>query len=108
MSIAEAFERGQEALLYTKRRKLHKSFDIATFQQLFIRWIARCSLPLRMSERPEFRELLMFLNPEAENALPANHETVRNWTIEAFHMEKCRVQQAVYRAISKIHFTVDL
>ena len=37
MSIAEAFKRGQEALLYTKRRKLHKSFDIATFQQLFIR-----------------------------------------------------------------------
>lgn len=108
MSIAEAFERGQEAMLYTKRRKLHKSFDIATFQQLFIRWIARCSLPLRMSERPEFRELLMFLNPEAENALPANHETVRNWTMEAFHVEKRRVQQAVHGAISKVHFTVDL
>ena len=78
MLIAEAFKRGQEALPYTKRCKLHKSFDIATFQQLFIQWIARCSLPLRMLERPEFRELLMFLNLEAENALLANHETVRN------------------------------
>ena len=50
----------------------------------------------------------MFLNLEAKSALLANHETVRNWTIESFCVEKRRVQQAVHGAISKVHFTVDL
>ena len=106
MSIIKAFERGQEVA--SKRRKVHTSFDIATFQQLFIRWITRCSIPLQMSTKPEFRDLLAFLNLDVEAALPANHETVRNWTIEAFQVEKLRVQQAVQSSISKIHFTVDL
>jgi hypothetical protein len=105
-SIAKAFERGQEAT--NKRRKIHPSFDITTFQQLFVRWISRCSAPLLMTEKSEFRDLLIFLNPEVEDALPANHETVRNWIMEAFREEKLRVQQAVQSSISKIHFTVDL
>jgi hypothetical protein len=105
-SIATAFARGQEVI--TKRRKIYTAIDVATFQQLFVRWIACCSIPLRISERPEFRDLLAFLNPNIEAVLPANHETVRTWTIEAFQIEKLRAQQAVRSALSKIHFTVDL
>ena len=102
----KAFERGREAT--NKRRKIHESFDLATFQQLFIRWISRYSIPYRMSTIPEFRDLLAFLNEDVEAALPANGDTIRNWTMETFYNKQQQVKQAVQSAASKIHFTVDL
>ena len=105
-SIIKAFERGKEAT--NKRRKIHTSFDLATFKELFVRWISRCSIPYRMSTIPEFRDLLAFLNEDVEAALPANGDTIRNWTMETFRNEQQRVQQAVQSAVSKVHFTVDL
>jgi hypothetical protein len=105
-SIVKAFERGREAT--NKRRKFHNSFDLATFKELFVRWISRCSIPYRMSTIPEFRDLLAFLNEDVEAALPANGDTIRSWTMETFRNERQRVQQAVQSAASKVHFTVDL
>jgi hypothetical protein len=106
ISISKAFERGKEAT--NKRRKIHESFDLPTFKELFIRWISRCSIPYRMSTIPEFRDLLAFLNEDVEAALPANGDTIRNWTMETFRHERQRVQQGVQSAASKVHFTVDL
>ena len=79
----KAFERGREAI--NKRRKIHESFDLATFQQLFIRWISRYSIPYCMSIIPEFRDLLAFLNEDVEAALLANGDTIRNWIMETFY-----------------------
>jgi hypothetical protein len=61
-----------------------------------------------MSTIPEFRDLLAFLNEDVEAALPANGDTIRNWTMETFYNEQQQVKQAVQSAASKIHFTVDL
>ena len=61
-----------------------------------------------MSERPEFRDLLAFLNQDVETALPTSHETIRTWVFDVYYAEKARIQQAVQSALSKVHFTVDL
>jgi hypothetical protein len=61
-----------------------------------------------MAERPEFRDLLFFLNPRINTWLPTDHHTIQAWTIRAYETEKQHVQQALQSAQSKIHFTVDL
>jgi hypothetical protein len=109
LSIASAFERGEESEY--KRRRLDSTItDInpATLEQLLVRWISRCSIPFRMVECSEFRDLLFFLNSGINTWLPAEHHTIQGWTIRAFESEKQRIQQALQSAQSKIHFTVDL
>jgi len=61
-----------------------------------------------MAERPEFRDLLFFLNPGINTWLPTEHHTIQAWTMRAYEAEKQHVQQALQSAQSKIHFTVDL
>lgn len=109
LSIASAFERGEESQF--KRRRLNSNIsDInpATLEQLLVRWISCCSIPFRMIERLEFRDLLFFLNPGINTWLPTDHHTIRTWTVRAYELEKPQVQQALQSAQSKIHFTVDL
>lgn len=61
-----------------------------------------------MIESSQFRNLLYFLNPNINKALPMSHSTIKIWTVEAYTAEKTRVQQALQCAQSKVHFTVDL
>ena len=110
LSISAAMERGLET--QHKRRRLDtiqsNTIDPSTLEQLFIRWISRCSVSFRMTEIPEFRDLLLYLNPEVNNWLPTSHNTIHKWTIRSYNNERTRVIQAVQSALSKIHFTVDL
>ena len=64
LSIASAFQQGEESQ-YKRRRlnSLPSSLNPVTLEQLFVRWISSCSIGFRMAERPEFRDLLFFLNP---------------------------------------------
>jgi hypothetical protein len=63
-SHSRTFQQGEESQ-YKRRRlnSLPSSINPATLEQLFIRWISRCSIGFRMAERSEFRDLLFFLNP---------------------------------------------
>jgi hypothetical protein len=107
LNILTAFQHGEQS--QAKRRRIaDSSFDSATFRQVLIRWVTRCSVSFRMIERPEFRDLLYLLNPDINTWLPASHTTIQAWTTEAYQDEKLRVQQALQSAQSKIHFTVDL
>ena len=45
-----------------------------------------------MSTIPEFRDLLAFLNEDVEAALPANGDTIRNWTMETFYNKQWQVK----------------
>ena len=49
-----------------------------TFQQRFVRWISRCLILLYMTEKSEFRDLIL-LNLEVQDALPV-HFAVDHWT----------------------------
>ena len=59
-----------------------------------------------MSERPEFRDLLAFLNQDVETALPTSYEAIQTWVFDVYYAEKARIQQA--SALLKVHFTVNL
>jgi hypothetical protein len=61
-----------------------------------------------MAKRPEFRDLLFFLNPGINTWLPTEHYTIQTWTMRVYEAEKQHVQQALQLAQSKIHFTIDL
>ena len=76
LSITKAIGRGIRLSGSSNHRKVYTTFNVPTFQQLYVRWITCCSIPLRMSERPEFRDLLAFLNEDIESVLPKNHETI--------------------------------
>jgi hypothetical protein len=109
LSIATAFQQGEES--QCKRRRLNSlpsSLNPATLEQLFVRWISSCSVGFRMAERPEFRDLLFFLNPGINTWLPTEHHTIQAWTMRTYEAEKQHVQLALQSARSKIHFTVDL
>ena len=43
------------------------------------RFISRCSQPLRLIERPEFRELIEYCNPDTMAWLLKAHSTVGGW-----------------------------
>jgi hypothetical protein len=109
LSIASAFQQGEDSQ-YKRRRlnSLPSSINPATLEQLFVRWISSCSIPFRMVERSEFRDLLFFLNSGINTWLPTEHHTIQIWTMRAYEAEKQHVQQALQSAQSKIHLTVDL
>ena len=44
-----------------------------------------------MAERPEFRDLLFFLNPGINTWLPIEHHTIQAWTMHAYKAEKQHV-----------------
>lgn len=61
-----------------------------------------------MVNRPEFRGLLNYLNPEIDNWLPFSPHTIKEWTMRTFETQKLVIKQELQSALSKIHFTVDL
>jgi hypothetical protein len=61
-----------------------------------------------MVEVEEFRALLLYLNPTIDNHLPSSHNTIQQWTLWMYSVEKGRIQQKLQSALLKIHFTVDL
>jgi BED zinc finger len=113
-NITQAFLRGEESDHKRRRQALEPSsmlrtpFNPATFENLYVRWITRCTIPFRMAELEEFRTLLVYLNPEIDCWLPSNHETIHKWTMRTYDQEKLHTQQALQSALSRIHFTVDL
>jgi hypothetical protein len=48
-----------------------------------------------MAERPEFRDLLFFLNPGINAWLLTDYHTIQAWTIRIYKTEKQHVQQAL-------------
>lgn len=104
-SILTCLVRGKEN---DYKRRRDTDFDRATFEQLLVRWVCRCSISLSVVEQNEFRALLAFLNDSTINCLPKSHNTLREWIVRTFEYEKQRIMQALQSAYSKVHFTVDL
>ena len=78
MSISSAFQNGASN---PHKRRRETDFDTLTFEQLLVRLIARCSLPFTIVRRPEFRDLIHFLNANSEESLPRSDSIVREWVV---------------------------
>ena len=72
------------------------------------RFISRCSQPLRLVERDEFREFIEYCNPDTMSWLPKCHTTIGKWVERQYTAHKKRVQRNVKEAVSRVHVSCDL
>ena len=84
------------------------TINIDQFEILFIKWIARCSIPFRIVECDEFRAMIQHINETCDKWLPQSHSTITDWVIRTFEGEKIHVKTSLYSAKSKIHIICDL
>jgi hypothetical protein len=78
LSISTAIARGLETQYKRRRLDLVQSttINLSTLEQLFIQWISRCSVSFNVVEISEFRNLLVYLNPEINNWLLTSYSTI--------------------------------
>jgi hypothetical protein len=97
-TIQAAFARPQS--IEQKRQKLNSTRDGASLdpkilEDLYIRWIVACGISFQMVSILEFRTLLYYLNPDANQWLPNSHTIIHSWLIRTYKDEKIQVQQTL-------------
>jgi len=78
------------------------------FNKALISWILVSHITLTVVEVPEFRPLILLLNPGIFDFLYKSCNCIRNVIIREFKARKERVRQALAQAKSKIHVGFDL
>ena len=56
---------------------INLSLNPAEFEILFVRWIARCSIPFRIVECEEFRAMITYFNKTCDEWLPTSDTTIK-------------------------------
>lgn len=83
------------------------NFDVQGLRMEFMLWIVDNNHPLRELETPAFRSLVRRINPEAERALWANHQSVSRFAMRLYHCLLPQVVAELSQAVSKIHISFD-
>ena len=97
-----------------KRRKLVDSeagvlpLNGDVIEVLYVKFISACNLPLRMVVCPEFRAFLHYLNEDIDRWLPTSHNTIREWVLRQFKVEKERIKATLQNSKIKIHLSCDI
>jgi hypothetical protein len=86
---------------------LAKSFDHHYFRKLLVRWVVYDNIAFHKIENVRFRELLMYLNSQAESSLPTD-KTIRNWVHQEYEAGKPAVIAVLGRAQGQVHISFDL
>ena len=76
-SIQQALERAKDH--EHKRRRIQPIINRDQFEQLYIRWVIRYSIPFRMIECVKFRALFQFLDDNVNDWLPQSRTIVKEW-----------------------------
>ena len=82
--------------------------DIEKFRCLLLRWIIQQQIPFTAIERPEFRELLINLQPAINPFLVKSHQTIANWVSDEFAKAQKAIRNRLAQAISKVHLSFDI
>ncbi len=105
------FERsspGQAKRLQAKRDELLKdSINKEILEYLYICYTVNVNAPFFLVEHLDFRVLLQYINPAANNALPNSHNTIQSRVMELYAEGKRRVFFMIQTALSSIHITCD-
>jgi hypothetical protein len=83
------------------------TFDVDEWKARFIRWIVADDVSLRIAASVVHKGLLTYRNPIVEPVIPASHNTVRSWLIEAYKMSKQLVKCNLTQARSRITLSFD-
>ena len=96
----QRYQEGQEALQFVLNQ--------GAIEEALTTLIARRSLPVSLTEWPEFRALLVLCNPTVEPLL-ASRYTIQRRVTNSYAVRKAIVQRRLHEALSsQIHFTNDL
>jgi hypothetical protein len=83
------------------------TFDVDEWKAHFIRWVVADDVSLRRAASAVHKGLLTYRNPIVEPVIPASHNTVRSWLIEAYKMNKKLVKRNLAQARSRITLSFD-
>jgi hypothetical protein len=75
---------------------------------LLVRLLASGNLPTRTVESDEFRDLIYYLNRDADDLIPRSYNTVKNLAITIKESAFPGAQRRLHSARLKIHLSVDV
>lgn len=105
--FARQVERQDNGKCTREHTVLETSLNRHLVQQALVRLIVRRSLPLSITEWPEFHAFCHSLNPAASTALYRSHSSVSRRITRSFHHHRDEVQAILSRALSRIHLCTD-
>jgi hypothetical protein len=83
------------------------NFNIQQFRQAAVLCLLDNNLPMELLTKPSFRDMIKFLNLEAEAALWVSSRSVATYVMRLFRSIQPKVVQALSEAASKIHVSFD-
>ena len=111
-SIEAAILRGKENSLLkevVRRNELMSiQIDKSTLEFLYITWTVTDNIPFHQVAHPAFRRFLEYINPMANQLLPAAGSTVQIHARRLFDEGKRRIRHMMLCALSDIHVTCDM
>ncbi len=108
-AILERSTLGEAKRLQANRAELLKdSINKETLEYLYIRYTVNANAYFSQVEHPDFRVLLQYINPAANNALPNSHNKIQSRVMELYTEGKRRVSFILQAALSSIHITCDV
>ena len=84
------------------------SINVDRFRMLFLRLFINCQLPYSLVERPEFQELILYIQPSIGGYLVKSHNTVTTWVNDEFNLGKNSLKRTIAQAASNIHLSFDM
>lgn len=105
--FARQVERQSNARCARESTVLETSLNRRLVQQALVRLIVRRSLPLNITEWPEFHAFCHSLNPAASTALYRSHNSVSRQITRSFQHHRDEVYSILSRARSCIHLCTD-
>lgn len=105
--FARQVERQDNAKCTRENTVLETSLNRRLVQQALVRLIVRRSLPLNITEWPEFHAFCHLLNPTAGVALYRSHNSVSRQITRSFQHDHNEVHTLLSRARSCIHLCTD-
>jgi hypothetical protein len=82
-------------------------FDVQAFRIAAVSWLVNNNIALSEFEKPAFRLMLQFANPEAKRALWMSANSVSRFVLRLYNFMQPQVVLELCRASSKIHISFD-
>ena len=83
------------------------AFNLSTFKALLLRLVTTEQLPFKKLESDAFKELLIYLQPRLQGAIPSRR-SIRRLLGEAYDRSQASVEQALRQATTRINLSFDL
>jgi hypothetical protein len=80
---------------------------IKEFRRDLLAWCIQRHIPFYTVDSPEFKKLMLTVNPTLEGYLPGD-DALRAWADEEFVVGKSKIKELLKQALSKTHISFDI